>query len=216
MASLAWLWNPTKRLFQNIAKGITLTKAQLIKARDTFVTARAPTLAAITDRLIKGDISLTQWEGEMQQAIADQFTAQYLLGRGGTDAMTDADKAALAGAIAEQFGFLRTFTQDIAGGRLSAAQIGARAAMYGESSVQAHGMGQGAAFGIDLPCWPADGGTVCNARCRCSWDISDTGDAIEATWQTVGGNRVCDGCEERGAMYNPLVFPKALDGEAEA
>ena len=56
-----------------------------------------------------------------------------------------------------------------------------------------------------MPCYPGDGGTECLSNCRCSWDITQTETAIEATWEVNA--EACPGCVARGERYSPYVVP---------
>ena len=55
--------------------------------------------------------------------------------------------------------------------------------------------------------WYVASGAIIH-NCRCYWEIEDIGDAWECYWITVGDERVCPECEQRGAEWSPYVQAK--------
>ncbi|MFT4040690.1 MAG: hypothetical protein QM692_21095, partial [Thermomicrobiales bacterium] len=110
--------------------------------------------------------------------------------------------------------YLRGFAEEIAAGTLSEAQVAARTQLYLASATQAYERGRAAGcVGLELPCYPADGGTRCLTNCRCHWDIKETADAWSAYYRTNAGE-TCPDCQARAARYNPYVQQKALEAAA--
>lgn len=165
MANSPWQYSRSARRFRDTRSGQFLSATKIIDLRDGFQDRRRSTVVALTRQLANEEISVQQWEAEMTQAIRETFSAQYALGRGGLNSMTDADWLAADDLVQAQRQFLRAFAEDIAAGRLSEAQISARAKLYHSASIQAYERGRAAAFGVSLPAHPADGSTPCKANC---------------------------------------------------
>jgi len=73
----------------------------------------------------------------MREAIKDEYTQQYLLGRGGLSQMTQADWGSIGGMVADQYRYLGGFAREVAVGNLSEAQVAARSRMYINSGREA-------------------------------------------------------------------------------
>jgi hypothetical protein len=58
-----------------------------------------------------------------------------------------------------------------------------------------------------LPAYPGDGQTACLGNCRCNWDIEETEDAWEATWELNDAEHCAD-CIANAEQWNPLRLPK--------
>lgn len=143
----------------------------------------------------------------MREALRDTYVAEYLAGRGGRNAMTQADWGRLGHMLREQYTYLNDFAADVAAGKLSEAQIAARAASYFNSATQAFERGRAAARGLSLPAMPGDGSTECRSNCKCRWEIEETSTEWRATW-TQSAAEHCPTCNERAGMWNPLVIQK--------
>lgn len=209
-----WEFSEIARRYRSKETGRFLSPSSAISLRDDFQQRRRSDIDALTRRLADQDITVQQFETEMQVLIKQTFGVQYAYGRGGRNAMTADDFTALDTLIRDQYQYLRAFAQDIAAGKLSEAQITARAGLYHGSSVRAYEQGKAASWGLQLPHYPADGSTPCKSACRCRWDIADRGDEIHATWHLQSGGESCPGCKSRAASYAPLVIAKAESGRS--
>lgn len=206
-----WEWNEASHRYRNLSTGRYLSAAASIELRDDMVTRLRSEADTLARRLATQELTVQQWETEMQRAVREIQTVQYAFGRGGRNAMTDVDRQILADLIRDQYTYLRGFAQDVAAGTLSEAQIVARAKLYHGSSVRAYEHGKAASWGVQLPHYPADGSTPCKSACRCRWDIADRGDTIEATWKR-SASESCSGCVAYASAYAPLVIAKSNDG----
>ena len=144
----------------------------------------------------------------MRKRVRDVNSAEYMLARGGRNAMYQTDLDALSDIISTQFDYLQQFGEDVRAGKLSASQITARSEMYIESATAAHEKGKAASFDIELPEYPADGSQICRARCRCRWEIDDKGDYIDAFWLMNVAAKHCDSCISNAAKWAPYTIQK--------
>jgi len=78
----------------------------------------------------------------MREEIKAEYIRQYMLGRGGRAQMTSQDWGSIGGMIADQYRYLKDFAKLVAEGKLSEAQIRARAAMYANSAREGFERGQ--------------------------------------------------------------------------
>lgn len=206
-----WQYDEHVKRFREVSTGRFLGAAKAVDLRDGFQERRRADVDTLTRRLAEKDISVQDWEREMTTALRHLHTAQFVYGAGGLNAMTPADWERAAELVESQRVYLRAFAEDVAAGRLSEAQINARAKLYYGSSIQAYEQGRAGAFGVQLPAYPADGGTPCKSACRCRWSLVEKDETIEATWKLQSGES-CSGCKARAASWSPLVIAKTNDG----
>jgi len=208
---LRWLWDQAKTLFRKLRGTKTESIQRTSPARRDRLTNRVIE-AGGTDGLVADlfarRIDHQQWTLQARQQIKDQFIAQYLLGRGGRAAMTQADWGRLGAMLKTQYGFLQRFEQDLIDGKLSEAQAKMRLRMYLKAATQAHERALAIAKGIPpLPAYPGDGKTICRANCQCHWSCEQTEDEWLCTW-TLGAAEHCPDCLDNAAKWNPLRVPK--------
>lgn len=211
MADATWTYDISSRRYRNAQTGRYLSAASSIELRDDVVTRLRSDAEALARRLADQDLTVQQWEAEMQRAVSSANTVQWAFGRGGRHAMTDDDLAALADLIRSQHQYLRAFAEDAAAGKLSEAQIAARSKLYYASSVQAYERGRAAAWNVVPPHVPGDGSTPCGANCKCAISYRETDDTVELRWKLQSGES-CSGCKRRARDWSPLVIAKTTEG----
>lgn len=206
-ASVRWQYNTVAKRYYDRQNGRFLTNKTIFDLRDGLLDARVSATKALATALGHGQIDLPTWQSGMRAVSKDTAMAEYLFGRGGINAMTQADYGRVGALVKEQYTFLQGFAQDIAAGKLSEAQIEARAAMYAHAGVTAHSVGQEAAYGgrLQLPAHPGTG--ACLTRCRCHWSITEGPEAWVCTWVRTSGES-CATCRSRAAQFNPFVQSK--------
>lgn len=173
-----------------------------------YENARQEVGRELASQLVNKQVSLSEWVTSMRSELRNTYSAEYMLGRGGRNAMTSADWGNVGNMLKKQYGFLNEFANEIAAGKLTEAQIAARAQMYFNSATQAYERGKVHARGMpDLPAYPGDGTSECRANCKCSWDIRDTKTAWECTWALSAAEH-CPTCIGRASDWAPLIVPK--------
>ena len=203
---MTWAFDPVTHRYTNGKR--VLTERQLLDLRNSIADGMGEESASLATRLLDGEITLAQWAEEFAALIHDGVSAGFVLGRGGVMQMDATAVERLASLITDQLGFAKAFATDLSTsldlGTATVDGVAARSALYGGGAVQAFHVGQSQDWGIELPYYPADGETSCLGRCRCEWHITDNADGEpEATWVTVGDERVCPECEARGKEYGP-------------
>lgn len=204
-----WVWNQLTKRYRNSKTKKTVSSNTGLRLRDDFVDLKRATFSDLTDNLINSRITVQEWVHEMRKRIRDVNNAQYMLARGGRNAMFQTDLDALSEIIKDQFDYLQQFGEEVRAGRLSASQIKARSELYMESSTRAHEQAKAASFDIELPEYPADGNQICKARCRCRWEIDEKKDTIEAFWLLNVAAQHCDSCLSNAAKWAPYTIKKS-------
>lgn len=224
-------WDDRIKGYRHKRNNRTVTEAQLTALRNALADAYEHRLVQLVASYVGGEIAKVTWEDRFLTLIVEAASHGYVLGRGGTARMTDADWDELAVVVTRQTAYGQRFLNELQDAidakrgttPLQAikesleARTQARAALYGGAAVEGYERGQAAAKGGGgstrgaLPCYPADGGTPCLSRCRCRWKI--VGDEARqmwiATWITENDGEVCAGCAERGRLYQRVEYPMA-------
>lgn len=200
-----WVWNQLTKRYRNSKTKKTVTSNTVLQLRDDFVDTMRD-FSKLTDDLVNSRITVQEWVFEMRKRVRDVHSAEYMLARGGRNAMFQTDLDALSEIIKDQFGYLQKFGEEVRAGNLSASQITARSELYMEASTRAHEQAKAASFDITLPEYPADGNQICKARCRCRWEINEKKDVIEAYWLLNVAAQHCDTCLSNAAKWAPYTI----------
>lgn len=160
-------------------------------------------IGTLCDGLAGGQLTPAQWHNEMLHTLGEYHTAAYLLGRD-TQTISDPAQRFLLATMGRQAEYLGHFTDAIEDGRISDAEIHARAQQYaGALHATAD---RGRTWDWPLPFMPADGGTNCRSNCRCTWQGRNLDhEELTGDWYWVlSPGDACEGCRER-ADGNPYV-----------
>lgn len=180
-------------------------------AADRIAALLARDIATATRALVGGG-DVGAWERAMVEAIARGHTAaaiageaeRGIIGKGraalakwfGERVLPKVVRDAIKAAVAGQLPYLRKFAADVRAGRLSDAQIAARAGLYAGAVRSTWGAARWA--GAGLPAMPGDGSSECLTQCGCSWAFRDDG----YYWER-GKNDSCPTCISREAQWRP-------------
>lgn len=169
---------------------------------------------ALIIRVLKGQMSVADWQIEMRERLRRQNMLMLIAGAGGNKADVRADDwLKLGSELKSQYKYLEGFARDLADGTPGAlSHAVGRAKMYARST-RASFWRQ--ASPVDLPAYPGDGSSECLTNCLCEWDLEYETDAegnvtaVLATWSMSDDPEVvhCDTCPERAREWNPLRIP---------
>jgi hypothetical protein len=199
-----WVWDETRHQYVD-----TQAEEPLSAAEEAAIAAAMLALILIWSqeqarRLIAGDMTLQEWAPLMRERLTELHTQQYLLGRGGRNAMLAADRRILSEIINQQLAYFDGFLAQIQAGELSEPQFLARLKLYHTAGQITHQVGiVGTYVGLQLPAYPGVG-TACKVNCRCTWSIVETATEWRATW-TLHAAEHCSTCRFRAAEYRPYI-----------
>lgn len=225
-------WDDKIKAYRHKATNRKVTAAQLVALRNTLADAYETRLVKLVASYVGGEIAKVTWEDRFLTMVIEAASHGFVLGRGGTAMMTDRDWDELAVTVARQTAYGQRFLNDVQGAidaqrgvtPLQAiktaleARTAARAALYAGAAVEGFERGQAASKGgrggLRMPVYPADGNTDCKSRCRCSWQIvgDNERNVWVCSWQTERDENVCDGCAERGRLYQRIEMPMGIGG----
>lgn len=208
-----WVYDNASHRYRNTTTGRYVGQKQMTELRDQFVEAKRGAAQALAADLASGNKSVQEFEVAFRREIKTVFVDQYVLAKGGRNAMTQSDWGTVGHMVREQYAYAHDFALDIASGKLSQAQIAQRAGLYFDSSTRAFEQGRSASYGTPtLPEYPADGTQKCRSRCKCRWDIKETDDAWECSWRLNPSAEHCADCLSNSEKWSPLILLKAGRG----
>ena len=204
-----WTWDQAVKRYQNTSTGTIVTENTLIEMRDEMIEKWRPRVQSLADDLATGKLTVQEWTLQMRRELRNVFSNEYLLAKGGRNAMFQPDLDAINEMLNTQNFYLQNFAEEVRAGSLSQAQIAARSELYAESATQAHERGKASRHAVVLPYYPADGSQDCRSRCRCRWDLDETEDTVIATWLLNVGVKHCNTCLANAAV-EPITITKAV------
>lgn len=194
-----YTYDPKSRRFR-APDGRYVSAAEVVGLRDHIIAAKSARTVSLVNSLYAGTISPSAFVLSMRDEIKRTVLMEYMLGRGGLNAMTSADYGRIGSILKPQYQYLNTFVTQVMEGNVTKDQAIRRAGMYIDSTRVAHERAKGVAWDVNLPAYPG-----IHPNCACDWDIQRKGDAIHAYWKTRGG-KSCVECENNESTWNPLVF----------
>jgi len=215
-----WQWDESTRRYRitsdgaralNQPSGSFVGQVKMLGFRDELIAQQKQRAVSLASDLSSGSLSIQDWLISMRKETKDTYLSQYMLGRGGRNAMTQADYGRVGRQIRDQYSFLQNFAERIADGKYSERQISAISQLYIEGSSSAFEIGNARAHGsLSLPQHPGDGKTQCLTNCKCHWQIRDTGGAWSCVW-VLNVAEHCPDCLANASKWsggNPLVIEK--------
>jgi len=207
MAKGDFAWVRSIKRYRDLRTGRFISATTVQNLRDSYLDTQFTTVEDLTAQLADGDRTLRSWEDEIWHRIKIAFNAEFMAGRGGRNALTQADKAAMGRMLKTQRQFLRGFAEEIRDGGLSERQIAYRAKLYINAARQAFERGKARSWGLRLPAYPADGSSECKTNDRCFWVIEEKPDRYNAYWRLSVAEH-CSTCLDRGVRWSPYVVYK--------
>jgi hypothetical protein len=102
---------------------------------DSIADGASARLAAASDRLLAGTLSLAEWQAESMRTIKLSQVASATIAHGGVARMTPSTYGAAGRAIRDQYDYLRSFAAQIASGEQPLNRtVVSRAAQYGQAA----------------------------------------------------------------------------------
>lgn len=202
-----WEWNDRTKRFRNLVTGANITDIRRIELRDAYIKKQLPAIRRLVNQLGNGEITVQEYLLSIRRHIKKTYLGEWLLGKGGVNAMTANDVRLVGIHVHRQYEFLQNFVEQIRNGELSVAQIRSRTEMYIHSATQAYERGQASSYDVDLPEYPGDGNQICLSRCKCRWEIVRTDTEIQAHWLVNIAVEHCESCRNNTAKWNPLRIP---------
>ena len=207
----SWLWLIQILTYHNVRSGRTIDEASAIEVRDELAIVREIWAIDLAGPLAVGDATLQAWVADMRDVTQRSYVHQFMLGRGGSNMMTDEGYEWLLENINIAYTEIDYLAERMAMGAYSEAQIASYSQTLVGSAVQGYEAGRAAAWGIpSLPDYPGSFRLDCRGRCRCHWRHKRIFDdprfvRIESYWELDPRAQHCTSCRENNAMYYPFT-----------
>ncbi|KAB2867534.1 MAG: hypothetical protein F9K46_00100 [Anaerolineae bacterium] len=178
-------------------------------------------MAALTQQLVGGQISLQDWQLAMREELRRSALEQYITGKGGDPTHIQAtDYLALGPELKSQYQYLSKFARAID----KASQDGKsldfavqRAKLYAKSTQAIFWQ---SAIPVRLPQYPRDGQTACRGNCQCrlrlQYEYGDGGEVVATlVWWQLSPAEHCEDCLTLARTWNPLRLATAAAQESD-
>jgi hypothetical protein len=132
-------FDPISRRYRNKATGRFVSQQSVRTALDFVVDGARGQIDELSMRLVRGQISLADWQLQMARQIKTLHLASASAARGGWAQMSQGDYGFTGSVIRREYGFLNNFANEVASGeqRLNGNLL-RRARMYGEAARSTH------------------------------------------------------------------------------
>lgn len=197
-----WVYEEALHRYRSTSTGRFIGAKEMLGLRDKFIEAQKLAADELAQKLIDGKLTPAEWLTEFRGQIKTSYIDQYILGRGGRNAMTPSDWGKLGNQIKAQYKYAQGFAQSVEKGEISEAMLKARGHLYHSASAEAFETAKAASWNIKLPNFPGDGSTLCKTNCACSWSIVEEDGKTVAYW-TLGAAEHCDDCLQRSQEWAP-------------
>lgn len=133
--------------YRDVASGKFVSESSLRSISDRVMTEYTERrLESLTLKLIDGKLDLQDWQSQFAKVLKDSHIVASTIGRGGRAQMGFSEFGRVGARLREEYRYLNQFAQDIKSGRLTSAQILARAKMYAQGVRTSYWEGRREAF----------------------------------------------------------------------
>lgn len=140
-----YVWERATARYRDKATGRFISEGTLVNLAESFTGFTQDNLTRITEQMTSGKLSLADWQRQFAQELKDSYIVNSQIGRGGRNTMTQSDYGRIGQRLRGEYRYLNNFAQEIADGKLSAAQIQARVDQYAAGTRKAYYDGRTAA-----------------------------------------------------------------------
>lgn len=191
----SYQYNNNANRWTNPVTGRFVAESEVVAEMRTHQTATYTALDNLTSDLYARNINLAQWQVAVAQELKDAHLAQAMFGAGGRANMSPTEWGRVGGTLANEYGFLTNFANDIANGTVSEAKALARIKQYGNATQQSYwreyasqsenllywllasvrncpdciDLALNSPYTTDsIPTYPSAGVTRCHGNCKCT------------------------------------------------
>src|SRR5258708_13914161 len=94
-----YVYDPRSRRYRNISNGQYVTSKELRGAVDTIIDGETVKIRDISQRLIDGEITLADWQGQVASMLKTLHVTMGVAAVGGFDSASQADLCSMASLI---------------------------------------------------------------------------------------------------------------------
>lgn len=132
---MPFTFSPETGRYRDTTSGHLVSEATVRRAVDAVADAASDRLADLSARLLRGELKLSEFQLEAMRVVKTAHVATGIVAHGGTAQMTPARWGFLGSRIKAEYGYLRSFAEQIADGtQVLDGRLAARARLYGQAS----------------------------------------------------------------------------------
>jgi hypothetical protein len=132
---MPFTYSPDTGRYRDQVTGRLVPESAIRAAVDTVADAASEQLSRLTARLRAGELLVSEWEIEAIRVTKQAHIAAGLAAHGGRAQMTPATWGYLGSRLRSEYGYLRTFANQVAEGLVpDDGTLEARAALYGQAA----------------------------------------------------------------------------------
>lgn len=200
-----WLWLTGAWFYLEQKTRRRVDRSETVMLRDRLPVLYQPRLDDLAGELARGEITLQEWNRLTKWSAERAYTYNYLMGRGGQNAMGETDWNQGRTLIDRVFGEIDDFTERVQEGLYSEAQIRNYSQGFVRGSKTAYEQGNASSYGLpELPQYPGDGNTACKVGCQCHLVIVPLEGTNWDVYWTLGIAEHCKDCLRLARTWNPL------------
>lgn len=126
-------WNERAAQYADQASGRFVSRKLIRGQLEKVVDASSGVMRALSQQLRNGEISLGDWQLQIMQQIKTSHLAAAAMQKGGWQQLSQSDFGRVGQIVRREYGFLRTFAEQIASGEQKLdGSLARRAALYGQ------------------------------------------------------------------------------------
>jgi hypothetical protein len=128
-------YNKAARRYVDLRTGQFVAATAIRQAVDAVIDTETSTVRDLSQQLLNGQLTLAQWQSQMQATLKTLYVAIGVCAGGGFATMSQSDYGYLGSLIKVQYQYLRTFASEIASGKQPLdGSLLARAALYAQAA----------------------------------------------------------------------------------
>lgn len=138
-----WKFETSTQRYRDLRSGRFLSSTTLTQLLRTNNSQLTEAVDALNTQLIDKELTVGDWQTQFAQTLKDLHIQNYLLGKGGKNALTQRDYGLIGQKLQGQYRYLQGFSTDlILGGRLTEKQLRARTQLYLNQAAAAFHLGK--------------------------------------------------------------------------
>lgn len=135
MADTRYRWDGPVARYRDATTGQFVTEGAVRVAMDGVIGGASIRIKALSDRLAAQQMTLAQWQADMQAILKVLHTSAYMAAHGGSKQMAPADHERLAAVLKGQYQYLTGMARDVASGRQPLnGTLSSRADLYAQAA----------------------------------------------------------------------------------
>jgi hypothetical protein len=127
--------SPSTGRYHNVSSGRMVSEREVRDAVDRLADLTSQRLADLSERLLRRDLRLADWQAELMAVLKSAHVAAGVVAHGGAASMDAATYGAIGHRLRDEYQHLRDFAQQLADGTQPLdGRVVARAQMYGQGA----------------------------------------------------------------------------------